>query len=108
MKAAEKIERFITPGTPPEGRERELLIILMEECAEVTKRASKALRFGLDEIEPGKAMTNSYRLGSEMGDLLHMIMTLREEGMVTARSIREGVESKKRQLARFMQFPLEG
>lgn len=101
------LERFVTPGTPPEGRERELLTILMEECAEVTKRASKALRFGLDEIEPGKTMTNAHRLGHEMGDLLHMIRTLQEEGVVTARSITEGVASKKLQLARFMQFPRE-
>jgi len=45
-------DKFITPCELPTEYEREVLTILMEECAEVIQRASKALRFGLDEVQP--------------------------------------------------------
>lgn len=47
-----------------------LLTILAEECAEVAQRASKALRFGLGEIQPGQALTNLERIEEELGDLI--------------------------------------
>ena len=62
-------ERFITPGPLPTPREREILTILIEEAAEVQQRATKALRFGLTEIQPSKTRTNRVRLSAEMGDL---------------------------------------
>jgi hypothetical protein len=37
-------------------REQHLLTILAEECGEVVQRASKAIRFGLDESQPGQLM----------------------------------------------------
>lgn len=46
-------------------RTEHLLTILAEECAEVAQRASKALRFGLDEVEPGQEATNAERLFEE-------------------------------------------
>jgi len=44
----------------------EILIILMEECAEVQQCASKILRFGIDE-------KNYTSLRKEVADLLEMI-----------------------------------
>ena len=53
-----------------------LLVQLMEECAEVTKRASKAIRFTLAErendeglFEGGSKVTNGDRLSHELTDL---------------------------------------
>lgn len=86
----------------PTAHERELLTILIEECSEVQKRATKALRFGLDERQPGKAR-NSQRLALEIGDVLEMIDQLVAAGVVTTGWIVEGKAAKKKQLAKFMQ-----
>ena len=43
---------------------------LAQECAEVAHRASKAQHFGMDEIEPGQALTNRVRLQGELDDLI--------------------------------------
>lgn len=51
------------------NRTEHLLWVLAEECAEVAQRASKAARFGLDEVQPGQALTNEERLWQEMCDL---------------------------------------
>ena len=37
---------------------KEVLLILQEECAEVTQAVSKCMRFGPDQMKPGKDRTN--------------------------------------------------
>ena len=54
-------------------REQHLLTILAEECAEVVQRATKAIRFGLTESQPGQPDDNRKRLENELGDLLGMV-----------------------------------
>ena len=61
-------------------RKEHLLTILSEECAEVIQRVSKALRFGLDEKEPGQKFTNSERITEELHDIIAVIEMLRDEG----------------------------
>ena len=51
-------------------REEHLLTILMEECAEVIQRASKALRFGLAEVQAWQTKTNAQRLMDEVNDFI--------------------------------------
>ena len=46
-------------------REEHLLTIVAEECNEVAQRATKALRFSLEEIEPGQEFSNRERLFQE-------------------------------------------
>lgn len=55
---------------------REILLILQEECAEVTQAISKCFRFGPDQVKPGKEVTNISMLEEELGDLLAMIELL--------------------------------
>lgn len=57
---------------------KEILLILQEECAEVTQAISKCFRFGPDQIKPGKNQTNIQMLQEELGDLLAMIELLVE------------------------------
>lgn len=57
-------------------RTEHLLTILAEECAEVAQRASKALRFGLAEVEPGQELTNAQRIMGEMNDLIAVYMLI--------------------------------
>lgn len=51
-----------------------LLTIVAEECCEVGQRATKALRFGIDEVQPDEnenphRLTNRERLLNEFNDL---------------------------------------
>lgn len=50
-------------------RQEHLLTILIEEAAEVQQRATKALRFGMTETQPGQQMNNAARLHMEICDL---------------------------------------
>lgn len=54
----------------------ELLILLMEECAEVSQAASKCLRFGYDTKGPHGYGINRKVLASEIGDLLGVVDSL--------------------------------
>jgi NTP pyrophosphatase (non-canonical NTP hydrolase) len=56
-----------------------LLTCLIEECCEVGQRATKALRFGLDEIAADQTLTNRERLGGEFNDLLAIADMLHDE-----------------------------
>ena len=57
-----------------------LLICLIEECAEVTQRICKMIRFGEHEIQPGQPENNIYRTRAEMGDLVGVVEELRNCG----------------------------
>jgi NTP pyrophosphatase (non-canonical NTP hydrolase) len=52
-------------------KERELLLILAEECSEVIQAVSKILRFGIDTEWINE--TNRQHLEDELGDLSCMI-----------------------------------
>ena len=75
---------------------REILLILQEECAEVTQAISKCFRFGPDQIKPGKDCTNIQMLQEELGDLLAMIDLLVKKDV--------GVEGKGLMLAKQHKF----
>lgn len=47
-----------------------LLLKIMEECDELSQRASKAIHFGLEEIQEGQLLTNEERLRDEFIDLI--------------------------------------
>jgi len=85
------------------NREQHLLLCLAEECAEVAQRASKALRFGLDEVQPGQELTNEERLWQEMNDLAgvaEMIISLRRKGGLS----RSAVDAKKAKVEKFLRY----
>lgn len=72
---------------------REVLLILQEECAEVTQAVSKCFRFGPDQMKPGKERTNLNMLEEEIGDLLAMVELLTDLNIgVTP----EGLEQAKK------------
>lgn len=55
-----------------------LLTCLMEECSEVAQRASKALRFGLEEVQAGQDRNNAERIVEELRDLVAVAFLLEE------------------------------
>lgn len=83
-----------------------LLWVLAEECAEVAQRASKAARFGMNNVQEGQDLTNEQRLWHEFNDLLgvaEMITEYRDFGSPDFSAI----EAKKAKVERFLKFSEE-
>jgi len=64
-----------------------LLLLVMEECQEISQRASKALRFGLDEVQDDPAqnpfkLNNLERLLDEYNDLVGAMGYLQLQGIL--------------------------
>lgn len=64
------------------NRREHLLVVLAEECAEVAHRTAKVLRFGLDDVEPGKDLMNAEQLCVELAHVFAMIQMLVDEGAI--------------------------
>jgi hypothetical protein len=62
------------------NRKEHLLNILSEECVETAQRASKALRFSLQEIQPGQDLSNADRILTEFYEAVAMVEMLQREG----------------------------
>lgn len=85
-----------------------LLSCLAEECAEVSVRVSKALRFGLTEVQPGQGLTNSARIADELSDLAGVIEMLNARGALQwSTSKDEQVAVKIKKVTRFMAYARE-
>ena len=74
---------------------REVMLILQEECAEVTQAISKCFRFGPDQMKPGKDRTNINMLEEEIGDLFAMVELLTDLNVgVTVEGIQQAKMKK--------------
>ena len=81
---------------------KEILMILQEECAEVTQSVSKCFRFGPDQMKPGKDFTNLNMLEEEIGDLLAMVELLTDLNIgVTTAGIQQAKRNKFDKLKRW-------
>jgi len=100
-------DKFISPCKPPEGLERELIECLAEECNEVAQRCMKALRFGVQEVQPGQELTNIERIAQEFGDVMCVFRHIEELGMANWRQVMQFADEKQPKLNRFLQnkFP---
>jgi hypothetical protein len=67
------------------NRIEHLLTTTGEEANEVAQRVSKALRFGLNEVQPDQPLTNAERLVDEFHDLYAMLDWLQREGALPSR-----------------------
>lgn len=75
----------------------EMLVVLMEECGEVIKTASKIIRFGEDA-------KNVEELNRELGDLQCMIDLLHEMDLVSYTAIDEASAEKREKLKKWTEF----
>jgi len=82
-------------------REREVMNILSEECAEVIQAVSKCHRFGLDNLKPGKPKTNCEHLEEELGDLLAMIDILLDMQVISSTSLESAKIAKIEKLKKW-------
>lgn len=83
-----------------------LLTQLMEECAEVIHRCSKAIRFGGDEIQQGHTMTNRERIGYELNDLVAVVDELESRGMIPPLD-EDAMLLKKAKIAQYLKYSRE-
>lgn len=100
-------DRYISKFPLPTLHDREILVILVEECSEVIKAATKLIRFGAGDAEPGQESTNAQRLAHEIGDLIETVALAIKSRLVTEDDIALGRVSKQKKLAKFMQTRAE-
>jgi hypothetical protein len=59
-----------------------LLTIVSEECVETAHRVSKALRFSVNEVQPGQPFNNGDRIMEEFYDLVAAIERCQKENIL--------------------------
>lgn len=98
----------------PMNREQMLLLLLIEECQEVAQRASKAIRFTLDEVQPdqpgSEQMDNRARLLKEWNDLLAVMEMIQDEGHFghdDGLRIAEWIKEKKEKIEKYLKYSQE-
>lgn len=96
-------DRYVTPHDLPEGYERELLVILQEECAEVITHTAKALRFGLEDGYPGSSTTNRADIAVEVAHVVETVAMLIEVGVLDVTTIEAHRPAKREKVRRFLQ-----
>ena len=77
------------------NQKEELLVILMEECAEVQQEASKLIRFG------SETWADVLNFEKEIGDLLCMIDLCHKQGLISEDAIIQAAEAKREKLKRW-------
>jgi len=83
------------------SKEKEVMDILQEECAEVIVAISKISRFGLDNTKPGKPLTNRQHLAEELGDLQAMIDLCISHSLVNKNEVVEAAANKIEKLKKW-------
>lgn len=83
------------------NKEKEVMDILQEECAEVIQAVSKVSRFGIDNYKPGKPLTNREHLEEELGDVLAMVDIMLEQGIVNISKLEEAKRAKIEKLKKW-------
>ena len=92
-----------------------LLGLLMEECDEVSQRASKAQRFGVEEVQRGQEhpRTNGERIMGETIDFVAVYEMLSEAtggqvpSMEEVLKRRGFIEQKKRKVEKYLDYSIE-
>lgn len=84
-----------------------LLTILAEECNETAQRVSKAIRFGLGEIQEGQTLTNAERIIYEFSDTLAVMEILVKEGSLSTLFDNKVIISKKEKIEKYLNYSEE-
>ena len=78
-------------------KQREILVITQEECAEVIQEISKIFRFGINEAHK-EGMLHQEKLETEVGDLLCMINLMTQHGLIRSDQVTTAIENKQTKL----------
>ncbi len=82
-------------------KEKEILLIAQEECAEVTQAISKVFRFGYSSIHPDGGKNNRESLEEEIGDFLCMVDLMVEKNIVNRYNLIESAQKKRKKLEKW-------
>ena len=77
------------------SRDKYMLNVLAEECSEVAKNASKAIRFGFDSRHPNGGPTNRELIIQEVNDVMAMIWELNDNYDLKFSLNRKAMEAKR-------------
>jgi NTP pyrophosphatase (non-canonical NTP hydrolase) len=80
-------------------QQNEVMLITLEECAEVIQAISKVFRFGIDSVHNG--VSNKEHLEEEAGDLLCMLEMLMEHNVLSRSVVAEAKFAKRAKLAKW-------
>ena len=80
-----------------------LLICLVEECGEVVQAATKALRFGLEDINPCTGETNKSAIQKELNDIAAIVTMLRRDNIIDDNFTKSPTEKIKK-VEKWMQY----
>lgn len=89
------------------NRTEHLLTILNEECNETAQRGSKAIRFGLREIQKDQPFTNAERIVYEFNDIMAVMELLLDEGSIQKIIDRDAIEKKKEKIKKYMDYSVQ-
>lgn len=91
-------------------RQDHLLTIAAEECMETAQRITKALRFGVDEVQPGQDMNNAKRIMQEFCDLVAMLRMVADHNetfsgeYTNVEQSDRWIEEKESKVERFLEY----
>lgn len=90
-------------------RSEHILKVVEEEGCEISHRVSKAMRFGLTEVQPEQLLTNAERVQEEAYDLIGAYCFAVEEGLLppldlSPGSVRLVTARKKAKIEKFMEI----
>ena len=80
---------------------------MVEECLEVAQRATKAMCFGAEEVQPGQEQNNVERLNGEWNDLLATAELLAEEADIELFRDVSLIVRKREKIEKFMAYSRE-
>lgn len=89
------------------NRTEYLLTQAASEAMEFAHRITKALHFGLQEVEPGQSKTNAERAVGEFVDLLAVVEMLADEGHISKPHpdhAAHDFEVKRRKVEKFIEY----
>jgi len=81
-------------------KQKEILVITQEECAEVIQEISKIFRFGIDEFHKD-GIKHHEKLEIEIGDLLCMIDLLIDNDVIVRDNISTHIKNKQDKLKKW-------
>ena len=79
------------------SKQKEILVITQEECAEVIQEISKCFRFGIDN-QHKSGIPHRQMLAEELGDLLCMIDLILDSDLVDNDTVTTARQNKKNKL----------
>lgn len=83
-----------------------LLTQAASECNEVAHRITKAMQFGMDEVQEGQGQTNAERIVSEFYDLIAAMQMLQDRGLIKVdrEQMDKAIKAKIAKVNHYMKF----